>query len=559
MTGRLRITLCLLLFSFGIIIVRLFYWQVVKADELALLGKSQYGSLITTAPRRGDIKTSDGYPIATNTVSYLVFANPKEVKDKKKTAEELAAILDVGTASISASLAFDRLWVPIKSGVDTKIKETIEKLNLDGIGFKQQSSRFYPEASLAAHLVGFVGKDDNGENKGYFGLEGYYDRQLRGKPGLAIVIHDAFGRPILSHATDTSGSIDGRTLVLHIDRSIQFFAETRLKEGIEKYQASGGVVGIIEPHSGSVLAMASFPNFDPSLYQDYSDALYKNPFITNTYEPGSTFKTITMSAGLDANTVTPETKCTICSGPVEIGEYEIRTWDNKYYKDTTMIDVIRHSDNTGMVYVSQTLGLDRMLSYFQKFGIGDMTGIDLQGEVEPTLREKNYWHTIDVATAAFGQGVSVTPIELLTAFASLANEGIRMEPHVVAKIKTPGGETFTIPPKALGAAISTKTAKVMTEILVNAVDNGEAKWAKPKGFRIAGKTGTSQIPIAGHYDPNKTIASFIGFAPADNPKFAMLVIVDRPTTSIYGSETAAPIFFTIAKDIFAYYDIPPSE
>jgi cell division protein FtsI/penicillin-binding protein 2 len=223
-----------------------------------------------------------------------------------------------------------------------------------------------------------------------------------------------------------------------------------------------------------------------------------------------------------------------------------------------MLEVIQHSDNTGMVFVAQKLGIDRMLSYLNKFGIGDTTGIDLQGEVSPVLKPSNQWYAVDLATAGFGQGISVTPIELLDALGAIANQGRRMEPHVISAVESPDGSLTKIQPKVLDTPISEETAQVMTEIMVNAVNKGEASWARLKGYRIAGKTGTASIPVAGHYDPNQTIASFIGFAPADDPKFVMLVILDRPTVSIYGAETAAPIFFDIAKDILSYYGIAPS-
>lgn len=559
MTARLRLTFFFIIFCFVAIIARLFYWQVVKAQELTLLGQSQYDSLIKITPKRGEIKTSDGFPIVANKVSFLVFANPKEIKEKNKVTEALSSLLSVDSATVGGQLSLDRFWVPIKAGVDSTLKEKVEKEKLPGIGFELQFARFYPEASMAAHMVGFVGKDENGEDKGYFGLEGFYDRQLRGKSGMAVKTRDALGRPILSKMGGISGAVDGRLLILSIDRAIQFIAQKRLKEGIEKYQASGGMVGIIDPKTGNVLAMASYPSFDPKTYWEFPEDVYKNPFISNLYEPGSTFKSLVMAAALDSKVIKPETKCPVCAGPVSLGGYEIRTWNNKYYPNSTMIDVIKHSNNTGMVYAGSMLGIDRLLSYLKKFGIGELTGIDLQGEVAPNLRSSDMWYPLDAATLSFGQGVSVTPIELLSAFSAIANEGKRMEPHVVAKIQTSEGETITIQPKVSEQPISPTTAKVMTEMLVNAVANGEAKWARPKGYRIAGKTGTSQIPIAGHYDPDKTIASFIGFAPADDPKFSMLVIVDRPTTSIYGSETAAPIFFDIARDLLTYYNIPPSE
>ena len=545
--------------AFSIIIGRLFYWQVIKAEELSALAFSQYSGVIKLLPKRGEIKTSDGFPIASNRVSYLAFANPREIKDKKKIVDILSLHLKTDIASISAKLSVDSFWVPIKWGIDPKTKGIIDNLRLRGIGFEQQFNRFYPEASLAAHLLGFVGKDLLGEDKGYFGLEGYYDRMLRGKEDYVVEIKDALGRPILSRMTKTSLRIDGSNLRLSIDRSVQFLVEQKLKEGIEKYGASSGMVGIINPKNGSTIAMASFPSFSPANYQDYKEVLYKNPFILSTYEPGSTFKPLVMSAALDASLVTPKTECNICDGPVVIGEYKLHTWNNKYFKDINMIDVIRRSDNTGMVYVSQKLGTDRMISYLAKFGIGDLTDIDLQGEVMPTLKSKDEWYPVDLATAGFGQGISLTPIELLDAFSAIANKGKRMRPHVVSSIETPDGKIIKIEPKELSKPISERTAIVMTEILVNAVNKGEAQWTRLKGYRIAGKTGTASIPVEGHYDPNKTITSFIGFAPADDPKFVMLVILDNPTTSPYGSETAAPIFFDIAKDLLSYYGIPPSE
>ncbi|MEK7499518.1 MAG: penicillin-binding protein 2, partial [Patescibacteria group bacterium] len=370
---------------------------------------------------------------------------------------------------------------------------------------------------------------------------------MRGKTVTTIKIRDAFGKPIVSAQDEHISGQKGRSLVLNIDRVVQYLVEKKLKEGVEKYGALGGMVGIIEPKTGNIIALASYPSFDPRSYQEYSYDLYKNPFITNVYEPGSTFKALVMAAGLDAKKVKADTKCPICAEPIEIGGYHIRTWNNEYRENISMLDVIIHSDNTGMVYVAKKLGLDTMLNYFHKFGIGELTGIDLQGEVTAPLRDT--WYPIDLATAGFGQGISVTPIELLSAFSAIANGGVRMEPHIVAKIETEDGESLHIEPKVLSQPISAQAAKVMTEMLVNAVNKGEAKFTKAKGYRIAGKTGTAQIPIAGHYDPHKTIASFIGFGPADDPKFAMLVVVDRPTTSIYGAETAAPIFFSIAKDL----------
>ena len=560
MIFRYRIVLLFFTLIFGVIVIRLFYWQIVKADELSKLGKFQYGDSIKIEPIRGEIETSDGFPIAANKISYLLYGNPKEIKDKDRTSRILSRVLETSEASISAQLSQDLFWVPIKRGLNVELKKEVEEEKITGIGFEQEFERYYPEASMAANLLGFVGKDEYGNSRGYSGLEGYYDRLLRGKEGTALQIHDALGRPILARVdSEKSFGTDGNSLILNINRSIQFLAERRLKDGIERYGASGGMVGIIEPKTGNVLAMVNFPSFDPKKYQEYSPDLYKNTFISSLYEPGSTFKPLVMSAVFNEKLLTPQSKCNICSGPVSVGGYDLHTWNDKYYPNSTMLEVIQHSDNIGMVFAAKTLGLDRMLMYIDRYGITKTTGIDLEGETVSAIKPKESWYEVDLATTGFGQGISVTPIELLSAFSSIANDGKMMEPHVAGAVRDKNGKITRIKPKELGKPISSATAKVMTQVLVNAVNKGEAKFAKIKGYRVAGKTGTASIPVEGHYDPNKTIASFIGFAPANDPKFVMLVILDRPTTAIYGAETAAPVFFSIAQGLFTHFGIPPDE
>lgn len=562
MRWRYLFTLTFFALAFLAITAKLFYWQVVKAADLTAMAQAQYGNLIDILPQRGEIRTSDNFPIVTNRLSYLVFANPKEVKNIGETAYTLGPILQVDIASISAVLSKnkDKFWIALATHATVDQKKKIEEQNLPGIGFEESYTRFYPEASMAAQLVGFVGRDGLGNPKGYSGLEGFYERQLAGRPGKATEIHDALGRPVLSKLdSQSSGEQDGRDLVLTINRPIQFLAEQKLKEGIDRYEADSGMVAIMDPHTGGMLAMASFPNFDPRDYANYDDSLYKNPFITNTYEPGSTFKPLIMASAFDDGLLKPDSICPICDKPVQVADYSIETWDKKHFDNETMMDVIRHSDNVGMVYVSQVLGRDRMLSAMDKFGVGQATGIDLQGETSPFFPDKSYWHPIDLATASFGQGIALTPMEVLDAFSSIANDGIRMQPHVVSQIITPDGQTISIDPKQIDQTMSAKTAKVMTEVLVYTVNKGEASFARLKGYRIAGKTGTASVAVAGHYDPTQTIASFIGFAPADNPKFVMMVILNHPKAAIYGAETAAPVFFDIAKGILTYYGITPTE
>lgn len=559
MIWRFKLVLLLIYISFFLVIIRLGYWQIVKAEELALMGQKQYGFSNIIPAKRGEIKTSDGFSLAANKISYLVYANPKVVEDKQAVSVKIADILNLDSASVSANLNRDLFWIALAKDIEYEKKQEIENLKIPGVGFEERFSRFYPEASIAAQILGFVGKDDLGQDKGYFGLEGYYNRLLAGKAGKIINVRDAFGRPVLAKIKEVSPKVDGSDLVLNIDRVVQFLAERKIKEGVEKYGAESGMVGIINPKTGEVLAIANYPGFDPANFKDYESKLYKNPFVTDLYEPGSTFKPLVMSSALDANLVSPTTTCNICSGPVSIGGFKINTWNNKYFSNINMTDVIMRSDNTGMVFVGQKLGVDLLLDYLKKFGIGYLTGIDLQGEVVPEIRPADSWLSVDLATASFGQGISVTPIELLTAISAIANEGKRMEPHVVREVISPDGKKTKINPKLIDKPISKETAKVMTEIMVNAVNKGESSWVRLKGYRIAGKTGTASIPIEGRYDPKHTIASFVGFGPADDPKFVMLVVFNRPKSSIYGSETAAPIFFSIARELVSYYGITPDE
>lgn len=553
------------LFFFFVLYARLFYWQVVRAEYLQAQAEGQhFTDVIKVGALRGNIFFADGSILASINPSFSLFGQPKLIAEDQKlsTGYLLAKILvddkdqvDSLAKDFINKISQDLYWVPLKNGISYEKKKQIDSLNLAGIGFDQGSGRFYPEGSSSAHLLGFVGFDDN---KGYFGLEGFYDGELKGIPGTLRHEKDASGLPILIGNFFTSNAKNGKDLVLNIDRSVQFIVEQSLKAGLEKYGAKAGSVVVMEPNTGAILALASFPNYDPQKYFNFPKEYYKNPVVANQYEPGSTFKVLVISAALNEDLVKPDTKCDKCSGPISIGGFLIRTWNNKYYPDTTLSDVIIHSDNTGMVFVGQNLGLDKFYAYLENYGFGQPTKIDLEDEFAPDIKPKNEWREIDLATASFGQGIAVTPIQMVRAVSAIANGGYLMEPHLVKLIRDDSG-TFEIKPKIIRQVIKDSTAQTVKEMMVAAVDLGEAKFAKPKGFKIAGKTGTAQIPVAGHYDPDKTIASFVGFAPADDPQFVMLVRYDQPSSSVYGSETAAPTFFEIAKELFNYYEIAPSE
>ena len=576
---RIKIFQIIIFLTAILIIGRLFYWQFIAHVNS---NRDTNSSEIIPAPR-GQILTSDDFPIVTNQEAFLLYANPHVIKtNPQELAKTLAPLLiSEKYATAEANLAqdkekqkeeeikkrqtniFDKLtdkklfWVQIATKVPKNIKEKIEALNISGIGFEKDEKRFYPEASMAAHLLGFVGSNKFGDDTGYFGLEGYYDARLKGQPGHVGQSIDALGFPILVGKYRTIEPKKGDSLKLSIDRTMQFIAEQKLTKAVAKYGAIGGTVIIAEPKTGQIKAMATYPNYNPSLYQEYNQSQYKNPAVANTYEPGSTFKLITMASALDMSLVDPNTRCDICSGSRQISGFEISTWNKKYYPDSTMTEVIQHSDNVGISFVADKLGIDKFYDYIAKFGFGEKTGIDLQEEATGAIRDKDQWRQIDLATAGFGQGIAVTPIQMIQAVQAIANRGVLISPKIVTKITSNSKEET--PKTEKRQVISPKAAAQITEMMVNAVEKGEAKAFAPKGYRIAGKTGTAQIPLSGHYDPNKTIASFVGFAPADDPKFAMLVLFDQPSSSIFGSETAAPTFFEIAKDLFSYLGISPTN
>lgn len=558
-----------------LIFLRLFYWQVVQSDYLSALAEQQHMETLSIDAPRGLIKTIDGSILATVKPSYSMYGLPKVIKDKPDVALVISEILldrtldeekKLAQASqikkdILDKLSQDLYWVGLRNNLLYEQMLKIEELKIEGIGFDKSLQRSYPESSASAHILGFVGSNSSGRPTGYFGIEGFYNRELSGSTGVLTQEKDAFGLPILNGTFLKKDAVSGFSLTLTIDRTVQHIVETQLKKDVEKYGAKSGSVVIMDPKTGKVLSMAAFPNYDPGEFSKFPREYYKNPIVGDTYEPGSTFKVLVMAAGINEGLVKPDTKCDICEGPLQVSGNTIRTWNNKYKKDSSMTEVIIHSDNTGMVYVSRKLGLDKMYDYIHDFGFSNLTGIDLQDEVSPEIRDKKLWREIDIATASFGQGIAVTPIQMVRAVSAIANGGKLMEPHIVDSIEINNKKT-AIKPKQIGSPISEDAARQTIGMMVDAVDKGESQFYKKKlgvsDYKIAGKTGTAQIPVKGHYDPNKTVASFVGFAPADDPKFVMLVKFDEPTSSIFGADTAAPTFFAIAKQLFIHYGIVPN-
>lgn len=600
-----RIRLLSVGFILAILVIsgRLFFWQVVKGEELSSVGKAQQQNRSQILAKRGDILAKDGAVLAASIDAWrLVAMRPQFDSNPSDTANTLAELFannaqfeddeaeDISeqdetklssdgedskilkTAKEKKEEYFDSekerirdllsnndlMWIPLKSKISLELRKEIEALGVEGLYFEDQEDRAYPEASAAAHLLGFVGKDDDGLDKGYFGLEGYYDISLTGKAGFKSREANALGAPIIFGASKQSAALEGVDLITHIDKTIQIIIEKHLELGIKKYGAISGNIIVMRPRDGAIIAMATNPTFDPKKYYEYSNDLFRNPIISDSFEPGSIFKPIIMAAGLDAGVVTPSTVCDICDRPYQVDKYFIRTWNNEYNAGSTMADVIIHSDNVGMAYVGNKLGPDKLYDYLENFGLGRITGIDLQGEVSPEIRSKGTWSIVDLATTTFGQGIAVTPIQMVKALSVIANHGREATPQIVDRIQI-GDEVEDIAPDLGKQVISEQAARDITNMMTLAVKDGEAKWAVPSGFSVAGKTGTAQIPVAGHYDEEKTIASFVGFAPPSDPEFLMLITLREPKSSPWASETAAPLWFDIAKDIFPYLGIQPDK
>lgn len=579
MRSRIQILFFGFLFGLALVILRLSYWQIIKTDELSSSANDQYAVRDITGATRGSVITADNFPLVVNQAVYTLGAympaiedTPSSIVDRVMPYIELkiddpAIATDAGKLKVALeelrvttkSTMLDHLgktgYAVLARALSVKEKEAIEKLNIKGLTFDQSFIREYPEASMSAQLTGFVGRDDVGKAIGYFGLEGYYDRELSGRSRIEKQEKDAGGNPLLIGDFQLLPGHDGRTLKLYLERGTQYIVEEELKKGLEQYGASSGEVIVMDPKTGGILAMATFPTYDPGKFHLYETGLYKNPAVANAYEPGSTFKVLVMAAAFNEGMVSESDHCDICAAPYPIGKYSIKTWNNKYRKDATPEEIIVHSDNVGMVWTEQRLGGEKMLDYIKKFGFGVKTGIDLQEEITPALRTK--WGDIDYATSSFGQGIAVTSIQMLAAVGAIANKGILMEPHLVQSVI---GETeIPIPPKSRGEVLSPTSTDRITKIMIQAVEKGEAQWAAPKGYIVAGKTGTAQIAVEGHYDAEKTTASFVGFAPAINPKFVMIVKLSEPKSSQWAAETAAPLWFDIAKKLLLRYNIAPTN
>jgi len=555
---------------FAIVICRLFYLQILKHSFYKAQAINQHDIFQTIQPFRGEIFMRDKYtegdsrsslfPIAINKDLWMVYAVPQEIEEKEETVDKLSPLLEIDEGNLKERISKpDDPYEPLANKINEETAQEIKDLGLPGIYLKTEAWRYYPADELACHVMGFVGFEDD-EKIGRYGLEEYYEKELAGKPGFVEAKKDSLGNLISVGERVLQEAEDGADLILTIDPNIQFFVEKKLEETIERFQAVEGTIIVMEIKTGAIRAMANWPVFSSNEYNEVENInLFLNPAIHDLFEPGSIFKPITMAGALDEGVVSPRTTYED-KGRVEISGYTIRNSHDTPEGIQTMVQVLEKSLNTGAVFVQQKLGKDDFKKYVEKFGFADKTGIDLAGEVEGNISNLNKKRDLEYATAAFGQGIAVTSIELINALSAIGNDGILLRPYVVEKIIYQDGKEEITEPKKVRRVISSDTASRLTAMLVSVVENGYGKKAAVPGYSIAGKTGTAQIPdlkTGGYTD--ETIHSFGGFFPAFDAQYSILIKVDKVKGINFAADSIAPVFSQIAEYILNYYEIPPSN
>jgi cell division protein FtsI/penicillin-binding protein 2 len=564
---RLRLLRLVFLLAGLLIVGQLFRVQVLGHAFYAALAEGQHDLFKHLFPERGRIYARDRkfggqeFLLATDRKLAVAYAEPFRVKDPRGTAAKLAPLLGLGEDELIPKLSGQERYRVLKRQVDDDARAAVEKLGLEGIGFSEEDHRFYPEGTAGAHLLGFVGHGEDGGRAGRYGLEGYFDEALSGTQGYLESEKDSRGRLIAIGNRTLKPAKDGDDLVLTIDRTIEYVACKRLEEWVTAHGAQRGSLVILEPSTGAVLAMCGAPAFDPNAYNKVESVeIYNNTAIFEPYEPGSVFKTITMAAGLDTEKIAPSTPFED-AGEVKIGPHTIRNSDLKAHGRVDMTTVLAESLNTGLVEVAHRLGGPTFLKYVRDFGFGQKTGVELQteaaGDIEPLERKGDIWS----ATGSFGQGITVTVLQLASAYGAIANGGILMKPYVVDEIRHADGSVERRAPKAVRRVISERTARLLSGMLVQVVERGHGKRAGVAGYWIGGKTGTAQIARRDGpgYEAEATIGSFVGFGPIDDPKFVMAVRIDRPKDVQFAESSAAPLFGEIAKFLLDYDEVPPTR
>ncbi len=553
---RIRLVGFCFLVAFSFIVVRAFQLQVLGQEEWQKRAERQHQKIISLTPRRGTIFDQSGEELALSVEVDSIYIEPQKVTDPDRVASALASALSLSKASIRKKIKSKKSFLWLKRQVTERESGKVRASELAGIGFIKEHQRFYPNSEIGAHVIGFTGIDP----KGLEGLELGYDSVMLGQGGYLVVERDALGRGMGSGDKVVKGEQEGADLYLTLDKNIQYVAEKELAAGVAGAGAKGGSVVVIDPRTGRVLAMANQPVYNPNAIGSYRPYQWRNRAVCDTYEPGSTLKIFLMAAALNEGLVTPGTIVDCEKGSYAVGGKVIH--DHHAYGKITAAEVIKVSSNIGAAKVGKALERDRMYSYLTDFGFGSSTGIDLPGESPGLLREPSAWFEIDLAAIAFGQGMTVTPLQLARAAAAIANDGTLMSMPIVEKIVNDRGELVEQrKPEAVKQVVTPEVARQVRNMMAMAVgDGGTGTLAAVPGFVVAGKTGTAQKvdPVTGGYSVDKRVASFVGMVPAEDPQLVVLVVVDEPAKHVYGGLVAAPVFSKIATQALRYLKISPT-
>ena len=557
LSWRLLLLILALLVSTGGIVARLVQVQIIDHDYYTARAEEEHLRQTVIRAPRGAILDRNGYPLATTVDAFDVYVDPRSWENDavaRRGADVLAPLLNREPAElIAATRAQEQGDYLAARALNGSVGLELLNLGPPGVKLVDRSDRFYPEGDLASGLLGFIGRDQ----VGLAGIEADFDQELGGTPGIVYVERDGLGNPLPFGRRLFDAPAPGGDLRLTIDRYLQRLVEEKLDEALEAHEATGGTIIVMDPRTGEILAMASRPSFNLSeldLEDRSQTELYRNRAVTDVYPPGSLMKTVTMAAAIDSGLVTPESTY-YDDGAAVMGGVTIRNWDLSAHGTTTATEFFQLSLNTGAVWLAGLLGPDRFYEYVQRFGFGESTHVGLGGEAGGLVRtnQDEGWCRCDLATNSFGQGIAVTPLQLITAISALVNGGLLMRPYIVQEVAGPEDRRL-FEPVVVRRVVSEETSRMLVQMMNAVVDGRDAHPAQVPGYRVGGKTGTSTF-----VDQPGVIASFIGFVPVEDPQFIMLVKIDEPQDARLGSIVAAPIFSELALPLLAYLGVPPDD
>lgn len=554
--GRKIVLGVLLLAGFTMVLGRLVQLQVLQAAELSVKADRQHQKSVTVEGGRGSIYDRSGKVLAMNMEVPSVFGMPASLDNPSGVARDLARVLRVRADEIEKKLRQERSFVWIARKVDPEQGRKLERLSLDGIGTIMEGRRYYPKGALLSHVLGFAGMD----GQGLEGIERRYDPYLRGEKRQIVLQRDALGRTVFPKGLTEQGPSAGHSVTLTIDEVIQYIAEKELDEVVAATQAKSGVVIVMEPKTGAVLAMAMAPRFDPNSLRGLSADRWRNRVVTDAYEPGSTLKIFLAAAALEEHAMTPSSLINAENGRMTVAGTVIH--DHEKAKWMTFTQAIQRSSNIAAAKIAMALGEDRLFRYLKAFGFGERTEIDLPGESTGLIKEPHEWGRRTLASIAMGQEIGVTALQLASAVSAVANGGWLMRPYVVSEIRDARGQLVAqVTPQVRRRPITAETARKLGTILEGVITAGTGSKAAVAGYRVAGKTGTAQKidPDTGAYSSSLFVASFAGYVPAEDPRLTIVAIIDEPQGETWGGTVAAPMFRRVAEQVLTYLGVSSQE